>query len=263
MGVSKTNQTYASQYKKDLSVTQTSNVGIDATTRVICSGDGADSALSLSDDVLSVRPVNDDSVGTLLCKTSGGDNVLSVDTSSSLVKAGVSQVNVLTMVKEMGLYEFSPSIVGYHYPLIANMVGMAGDESLTFESDWGNGDDPAAFLNVSTLTDPENAVAIFWYLDYNITLDSVRFLARADGNATLNFHLESYDLDESSDHGDLTNGLTCASASVAATSSTMKTGTFSLDSEDINAGKVVVGFVENETDTVDFTVVFQINYHIR
>jgi len=257
-------------FKNLLTINQSSNVGLDTTTRSVQDGLGNNSAISLSDDVLSVQPVSDNG-NTMLVKNQSGSNVLSVDTSSSLVKAGTSQANVLTMVKEMGLYEFSPSTVGYHYPLIANTSGAgftAGtpdviNEALTFESDWGNGVDPSAFLDISGLTDPENAIAVYWIMDYNITLDSVRYLARADANATLNFHLESYDLDTSSNHGDLTNGLTCASASVAATSSTMKTGTFTLDSTDINAGKVVIGFVENETDTSDFSVAFQINYHIR
>ena len=165
------------------------------------------------------------------------------------------------MVKEMGLYEFSPNASAYHYPLIANRVGMAaGVESLSFDSDWGNGVDPAATLDVSGLTDPENAIAIYWYLDHDITLDSVRYMARADGSVTLNFHLESYTMDTV---GDLSSGTTCANASVDATSTAIKTGTFSLDSADIDSGKVVIGFVEGESGTNDISCSFKINYHIR
>tara|TARA_Y100000034_G_C6891887_1_gene410459 strand:+ start:995 stop:1783 length:789 start_codon:yes stop_codon:yes gene_type:complete len=257
------NTTFSSFFKRILQVSQTSNTGVDATTRAVQTGDGVATSISISDDVLSVQPQNDNTTGAFLVKNQGGSNILAVDTTNSLVKAGVSQVNTLTMVKEMGLYEFSPNTAGYHYPLIANRVGMQGAEALTYDEDWGNGTDPSATLDVSGLTDPENAIAVYWYLDNNITLDSVRFLAIADGSVTLNFHLESYTLDTSSNHGDLSSGTTCASASVSATATTVKTGTFTLDSADIDSGKVVVGFVENATDTSDVSCSFQINYHIR
>ena len=51
MGVSKTSKPYSDRYKTDVSVSQTTNTGFDATTRKLCSGDGADSSMSASDDV--------------------------------------------------------------------------------------------------------------------------------------------------------------------------------------------------------------------
>ena len=102
MGVSKTDKTYASRYKTDVSVSQTSNVGFDSTTRKLCSGDGADSALSLSDDVLSVQPVNDNTTGTMLVKNQGGSNILSVDTTNSKVLMGASQVAANTQYAYFG-----------------------------------------------------------------------------------------------------------------------------------------------------------------
>ena len=140
---------------------------------------------------------------------------------------------------------------------------MHGQEGLDADNDWGNGADPATTLDVSGLTDPENAIAVYWYLENNITLDSVRFMARADGTATLNFHLFAYTLDVSTNHGDLSSGTVHANGTVSATATTIKTGTFTLDTADIDAGKVVVGFVENVTDTSDLSVHFNIKYHIR
>ena len=262
MGVSKTGKTPANYYKSDVSVSQTSNVGFDSTTRVICSGDGADSALSLSDDVLQVQPVNDDTTATMLVKNQGGSNILAVDTTNSKVLMGASQVPP-TLFKEMGLYDFSPT-AGYHYPLVANTMFIpTGATAFAGDNDWGNGTDPATTLDVSGLTAQENAVAVYWYLENNITLDSVRYMATADGSATLNFHLFAYTLDTSSNHGDLSSGVVHANGTVAATNSTIKTGTFTLDTADIDASKVVVGFVENVTDTSDVSVSFQIKYHIR
>ena len=265
MGVSKTGKTYADRYKTDVSVNNATNGGFDSHTRALCSGDGADSSISLSDDVLQVQPQNDDTAGTMLVYTKSGSLVFAVDTTNSRVFTGASQVSATTLFKEMGLYAFSPNAAGNHYPLIANRVGMQGAEALTFDDDWGNGADPPTTIDVSGLSDPENAIAIYWYLENNITLDSIRYMCRSEGSSeTLNFHLFSYDLDVSSYHGDLSGGVVCASASEAAADSTkIRTGTFTLDSADINANKVVVGFCEPSSSTDDFTVNFNIKYHIR
>ena len=258
----KQGKTYASFYKNDLAVNQSSNTGVDSNTRAIHDGAGNSTSISLSDDVLSVQPVNDNTTGAMLVKNQGGSNILAVDTTNSKVLLGASQVPP-TLFKEMGLYDFSPT-AGYHYPLIANtMFVPTGATAFAGDNDWGNGADPATTLDVSGLTAQENAIAVYWYLENNITLDSVRFMATADGSATLNFHLFAYTLDTSSNHGDLSSGVVHANGTVAATNSTIKTGTFTLDTADIDASKVVVGFVENVTDTSDVSVSFQIKYHIR
>ena len=253
---SKTGKPYSSYYKNGTQIRQTSNTGVDSTTRVLEDGVGNSTSISLSDDVLSVQPVNDNG-NTMLVKNQGGSNILAVDTTNSKVLVGASQVAANTQSKEMGLYDFSPT-AGYHYPLIANTMHF--ESAYAGDNDWGNATDPATALDVSGLTAQENAIAVYWYLDNNITLDSVRFMATADGSATLNFHLFAYDMDSV---GDLTNGVVHANGTVAATNSTIKTGTFTLDTADIDADKVVVGFVENVTDTSDVSVSFNIKYHIR
>ena len=256
-----TGKKFSDFYKNLLGINQSSNTGVDTTTRTIQDGKGFDTAISLSDDVLQVQPVTDNSVETLRVNNQGGDSIFAVDTNSNLVKVGASRVNATTLFKEMGLYEFSPN-AGYHYPLIANNVGMAGAEGLTADNDWGNATDPPTSIDLSGLSDPENAIAVYWYLDNNITLDQVRFLEIADGSSTLNFHLLAFDLYVSSSHGDLSNGVVHANATVSATASTAKTGTFTLDTADIDANKVVIGFVEN-TGSDDFSVHFNIRYFIR
>ena len=258
-----TGKTFASFYKNILGLNQSSNTGVDATTRVVHDGVGQSTSISLSDDVLSVQPVNDDTTATMIVKNQGGSNILAVDTTNSVVKTGEAQSITNTQYKEMGLYDFSPT-AGYHNPLIANTMFIpTGATAFAADNDWGNGTDPATSLDVSGLTAQENAVAVYWYLQDHITLDSVRYMATADGSATLNFHLFAYTLDTSSNHGDLSGGTVHANASVAATSATIKTGTFTLDTADIDKGKVVIGFVENVTDTSDVSVSFQIKYHLR
>ncbi len=256
---------FANFYKRILQVSQSSNTGFDNSSRAIQSGDGVDSAVKIGKAGLNIQPTSSalDATGNFNVQTSGGDQILQANTTDSTVKAGASLANVLTMHKEMGLYEFSPNGAGYHYPLIANRVGMQGAERLTYDDAWGNGTDPATSLDVSGLTDPENAIAVFWYIQHNITLDAVRYLLRADGSATCNMHLLSYTIDTSTNYGDLSSGTVCASGSAPATATGIKTSTLTLDSANIDSGKVVVGFIENASDTSDVSVTLDIYYHIR
>ena len=248
-----TGKTFSNFYKNILAINESANTGVGTVARLVQDGDGNNSSLSLSDDLLRVRPRNDDTVGTLVCQTQGGSDILAV----------ASQVAANTQFKEMGLYDFSPT-AGYHYPLIANTMFIpTGATAFAGDNDWGNGTDPATTLDVSGLTAQENAVAVYWYLQNNITLDEVRYMVTADSTASLNFHLFAYDLIVSVLHGDLTGGVVHANASVTATATSIKTGTFTLDTADIDASKVVIGFVENASDTGDVTVAFNIKYHIR
>ena len=260
---SKTGKTYASFYKNDLAIDQASNTGVDTTVRKIQDGLGQDTVIALSDDQLVLKPVNDNTTGTMIAQTATGDTMFLIDTSNKRIICGANATNALTLVKEFGIYDFSPT-AGYHYPLIANtMFVPTGATAFAGDNDWGNGADPATTLDVSGLTQQENAIAIYWFIHDDITLDEVRYIATADGSATLNFHLFGYTLDTSSNHGDLSAGTVHANASVSATATTVKTGTFTLDEADIDSGKVVVAFVENVTDTSDVSVSIQAKYHIR
>ena len=255
-----TGKKFSNFYKNLLGINQHGNTGVDATVRTVQDGVGNNTSLSLGTRNTKVICTTHNTTSAFTVANKGGSNILAVDTNNSKVLAGASQVAANTQFKEMGLYDFSPT-AGYHYPLIANTMHF--ESAYAGDNDWGNGADPATTLDVSGLTAQENAVAVYWYLENDITLDSVRFMATADGSATLNFHLFAYTLDVSSNHGDLSSGVVHANGTVAATATTIKTGTFTLDTADIDAGKVVVGFVENVTDTSDVSVSFQIKYHIR
>ena len=258
-----TGKTFANFYKNILGINQASNTGVDATTRNVHDGDGNSTAISLSDDQLVIQPINDNTTTSLTINNQGGEGVLYVDTVNKTVRCGASSVPATTLIKEMGLYDFSPT-AGYHYPLIANtMFVPTGATAFAADNDWGNGADPAATLDVSGLTAQENAIAVYWYVPAACVLDTVRVLATADGSATLNFHLESYTLDTSSNIGDLSAGTTHASGSIAATASTIKTTTLTLDSASISRDKIVIGFVENETDTSDLSCSMSIMYHLE
>tara|TARA_Y100000310_G_scaffold270508_1_gene284386 strand:+ start:260 stop:1051 length:792 start_codon:yes stop_codon:yes gene_type:complete len=259
-----TGKAFANFYKNILGIDQAANTGLDTVSRTVQDGNGNNSAIALSDDVLQVLPQNDTGTATFSVRNKGGDAILAVDTGASLVKAGASQVNTLTLFKEMGLYDFSPT-AGYHNPLIANnmMQSDSGEDIIEDQSMFSNGTDPAATLDLSANGTPMIAIACYWYLENNITLDAVRYATATDGSDSLEFHLESYTLDTSTNFGDLSAGTTCASVhSVTSDATSYRTGTLSLDSADIDAGKVVIGFVESDS-TTDISCTLNIKYHIR
>ena len=261
-----TNIAFKNFFKRLVQVDQATNTGFDNSARAIQDGDGVDSAFLLGKAGATVRPTSSALEGTATFNVvnNANDNVLVADTSNKLVKVNESQVYATTQFKEMGLYDFSPGSAGYHYPLIAhNMFIPASANSFEADADWGNGTDPPTTLDVSGLTREENLIACAWYLDNNIALDSVRFMATADASVTLNFHLFAYDMDTSTNHGDLSSGTVHANGSVSATATTVKTGTMTIDTANINANKVVIGFVENVTDTSDISVALTVKYHVR
>ena len=259
----KTGKTFNTFYGNDLAVNQSSNTGIDTTARAVQDGFGNNTSIQLSTNQLIVIPQQSVRTDTLKVANTGGSSIFQVDTTNSKVLLGASQVPPL-LNKEMGLYDFSPTSQGYHYPLIANTM-FVPDSATAFaaDNDWGNGTDPATTLDISGLTAQENVIAVYWFLENNITLNSVRYMATSDASVTLNFHLFAYTLDTSSNHGDLSDGTVHANATVDTTSSTIKTGTFTLDTANIDSGKVIVGFVENTSGTTDVSVAFNIQYYIR
>ena len=256
-----TGNPFSGFFKRILQFGHAGNNGTPTSTTNIQSGDGVATSISLSDDVLSVQPVNDDG-NTMIVKNQSGSNILAVDTTNSKVLMGASQVPP-TLFKEMGLYDFSPT-AGVHNPLIANnmMFSDSGDDIIKDDSMFGNGADPAATLDLSADGTAKIAVACYWYMDNDITLDSVRYALTTDGGDNLAFHLESYTLDTSTNLGDLSAGTTNATVvAVAGTSTSYKTGTLTLNLADIDSGKVVIGFVESDS-TTDLTCTLNIKYHI-
>ena len=261
----KTGKPPANYYKSDVSVEQSTNVGFDSTTRKIISGDGASSSLSLSDDVLSVQPVNDDSVATLICKNSGGSNILAVDTTNSLVKVGVSQVNSTTLYQKFSVVNANPS-ANYHYPMgmaatAFASVGLSEDNAL------GNGTDPATILDISAASSESNAwLHYYWYLPDAITLDSAIVLSGGGSasDAAMNFHIMSYTLDTSSNYGDLSAGVVVADSSVtsAIDEDVIKLTSLTIQSADIAAGKVLLATFESDATGINSSQMI-VKYHIQ
>ena len=82
--MSLTGKTLASTYK-DILQMDNSNSGVDTTTRNIKDGEGTQSALSLSDDVVLVRPKNDDTTAAFSVLAKDATSLLAADSTNSKV----------------------------------------------------------------------------------------------------------------------------------------------------------------------------------
>ena len=268
---SKTNRTYASYYKNDLSINQSSNVGVDATTRNIQDGAGNNTSISISDDVLKVQPITDNTTATFDVKNQSGNSILSVDTTNSRVLAGSSQVNTLTQYAYFSATAMDP-LAGYHMIVpFQSSHPYASGHSLT-EINMGNGADPATTLDVSAQADASLWSSNYWYIVDPITIESVHILvggSQASGDA-LNFHLCKYNLDTSSNPGDLSSEggslqMMFDGGSIAnANEDTIKVVSLSKNTSNntASAGQIVLLTVESDsTDeiSVNATIKFNIN----
>ena len=110
-----TGKTKASTYK-DILQMNNSNSGVDTTTRNVVDGEGTASAISISDDVLTVKPQNDDTTAVFNVQDSDSNNLLVVDSTNDLVKAGLTQTAVNTQIQHFGL------VVGIFY--LQTLIGI-------------------------------------------------------------------------------------------------------------------------------------------
>ena len=128
---------------------------------------------------------------------------------------------------------------------------------------FGTGADPATTLDVSGhSTYSLSSIATLWYLMDDISIDAIRVLAKSRGDANLNFHVYSYDIDSST--GDLSNGTLLAhiGSVMSTTNTSVKNDALEIDSASVSSGKVIIAFIENETDTSDVSCQLNIKYHI-
>ena len=101
---------------KDVLTISNSNNGLTTSAKEVFSGNGNSSAISLSDDQLSVQPTVHNTTTAFEVNNQGGTNVLAVDTTNSEVLANGHYVN--TQFKTFGVYDISPT-AGNNYPLIS------------------------------------------------------------------------------------------------------------------------------------------------
>ncbi len=265
---SKTNQPISQTYKRDLTIDQSTNTGIDTATRRVQSGDGANSCMMLSDDALLIQPINDNTANTFKVQGSGGEACMVADTTNQVVKSGSQAANVQTNLIQFGIRASgnASTAAGYHYPM---GIGTGVFDSILQPPDFGNGTDPAtSFTTADANTDKASDLACcMWYIPLHITIDSVMSIQGADAATgdTTRLHLFSYDL-TSGHTSALSNGTLIAHTSSDITnagSEQLYTQAFTIDSADVNKEKVLMCFFEQDSVNSDISYNVQIRYHFR
>ncbi len=268
-----TGKAFAIFYKNLLGINQSSNTGVDTTTRKIQDGAGNDTSIALADDVLEVQPVNDNTTATLRVNNSNGNAICAVDTTNSKVLVGASQVTANTQFAHFGIHSsdagFSAMSADTHYAVPFHTtatttvaVSMGSSTSSSF-----NDTEPSTTLTISTTAD--DAIICYWYVMDNITIDRVIWWQGADaatGDSTCAYVM-GYDVDTStgSTGGDLSNGTKLCSSSTV-TNAGYEQGYYNqmtIHSADVDAGQVILFTFAADTVNSDYSINATIKYHIR
>ena len=262
-----TGKTISSAYKSILRVDDDSN-GIDTTLESITDGEGTATPLKISDDVVQILHNNDDTTFAMQVASKGGTALLSVDTTNSVVKAGVGQFNVLTQYAYFGITasNSTANVAGTHYPLIFGLGGTSlsfGDQPNHF----GTGTDPATTFTTADATDQRagELIRYMMYVPDNISVDAVYSIEGADAATgdTTRFHLMSYTFNSGSTSC-LASGTLVAHSddTTNAGSEQVYKSTWNIDNASVSAGKVLICTFESDSVNSDFAYQAIIKYHL-
>jgi len=179
----------------------------------------------------------------------------------------------MTLFKDFGLFD-AGMVAGSHLLLDAgNFRHYSGAGSINPQA-FGTGASPNTSVTISS--GPEIYLTSYWLLSNNITLDEVQIIAACDGDTTMNFHVLSFDVvtGSGSTAGDLSAGVynaatgsfsggTPSLSPITVGENEITITTLTIDTADINSGKVVLATAENVGGTDDVTCQLNIKYHIR
>ena len=262
--MSLTGKTKASSYK-DLLQMNNSNNGIDTTARNVVDGEGTASALAISDDAIGITPQNDDTTSVFRVNDKDANVLFGVDSSNDLVKAGIGQHIVNTNIKEFAMdsQEENPHVADTWYALTSTFNHNDANELAM-----GTGATPATTLTISNTA--YLAVKHYWYLPFNITIDSCNVWFGADVAAgdVVKFSVMSYTVDSAngSTGGDLSSGVeNCVSPDTITGAGREQAyyQALTVSTANVDAGKVIMACVTQDGSNSDLSINMQLVYHLR
>ena len=258
-----TGKTPAATYK-DLLKIENSNSGVDDTLRQIESGDGTGSALYIEKNSIKIKPTADDTA-LVDVQDKDGNSKLKVDTSNDLVLTLGHSTNTQYAHFGINYVDFSTLVSNTHYPVLFTTGGGATG---TNDVDFGTGTDPDdTFTTANTTTQyASQIVPMMWRVPDNITIDSVTHIEGADAASgdTTRMHLKSFTFSTGA-----TNCLT-SGALLAHNSDITNAGneqaylsTWTVDSANVDAGKVILCFFRSDSVNSDYSLNVTVKYHLR
>ena len=253
----------ANTYKSLLKVADETN-GVTGTVSQIEDGEGTSTCISVGDDNFKVKPQSDNTTTTFEVENASGNNLLTVDSSNSVVKVGTSQVSATTQLLTFSAYRLIPTGAGNHmFVPVHGMAEFGTNQAQELAN--GSGTDPNTSVDKTTTTD--ELVNMLFNVPFNMTIDAVKVFASTDQDTdcTLNYHLMSFDMvaDGTTNDGNLSNGTVLADGQATSVDrSVIKSTDLTIQSSSVTSGKVIACFVENETNTDDINIQVQVKYHI-
>jgi hypothetical protein len=247
---------------KDILHTSNSNTGIGSSIKQITCGDGDTTALYLSDRNAKIQPSTDTTTNTVIYDADG-NALVTVDSTNDLVKAGIGQHTLNTQYAYFngGSGDLAGAIANTHHPLPFH--GNTPQALISL----GTGTDPATTLTVGT--DGDDATACYWYVMDNMTIDRIVFWQGADTATgdTTRAHMFQYDVvtTAGSTSGDLSSGALVAHGADITNAGYEQSyyQQLTIDSADINAGKVLLFTFRSDSVNSDYTINATIKYHLR
>jgi len=257
-----TSKTPSATYK-DLLKIENSNSGVDDTLRQVESGDGTGSALYIEKNSIKITPATDDTA-LLDVKNKSGTTKFKVDSTNNAVSALGHNVNTQYAYFGIDAAYSAQYAANTHYPVpfIRTLSTTQADV------DFGTGTDPDdTFTTADTDTQyASQLIPMIWRIPDNITIDSVTHVEGADTATgdTTRMHLKSFTF---------TSGATsCLTAGtlLAHNSDITNAGneqpylsTWTVDSADVDANKVLLCFFRSDSVNSDYSINVTVKYHLR
>ena len=152
-------------------------------------------------------------------------------------------------------------------------MNSLGSSSLQDAINFGTGTDPATTFTTAdgAGTDSSQLVPLLWYIHDNITIDSIVGLEGGDNATgdTSRMHLNQFTVTSGSTSA-LTAGALVAHhhdafnvGTVGQGSEQLYKSTWTIDTADVDAGKVILAFWKANSVNSNFSISVHVKYHIR
>ena len=259
-----TGKTPSGTYKDLLTIENTNN-GVDSTLRTVRTGNGSNTSTSISDRSLIINSSTDNTTA-LEVKNASGASKFVVDTTNSQVKALGTHINTQYAHFGIGALEAVNYAANTHHPLPFTTLDV-GSSSYQDNITFGTDTDPATTFTTAdgVATDASLLVPMMWYIPDAISIDSVYHIEGSDNATgdTTRMHLFSYTFTSGSTSA-LTSGTLLAHNNdiTNAGSEQAYSGTWTVDSASVTAGKVILGFFRSDSINSNYSINLTVKYHL-
>jgi hypothetical protein len=249
---------------KDIITVSNNNTGVDSTTRAVKTANGNTSSLSLSDRSLQIKS-NTNNTTALNVLNASDTSRFSVDTTNNQVKAIGHHVNTQYAYFGVSSGVGANFVTNRHHVL--SFGGNTQTDALADNFQLGTGTDPDTSFTTAdgAGTDASVIVPCMWLVPDNITIDEVHSLEGGDNatGATTRIHLMSYTFNSGSTSA-LADGVLLAhnSDTTNAGSEQAYKSTFTVDSANVAANKVILATFLTTDITGDYSVSVIVKYHL-